>query len=830
MMGAEMNTVWLWTIASLRRRVAGTLLLTLLVGVTGGAVLAAAAGARRTSSAFPRMLAATGNDGVLVGSFGPGLLGFYKDVQALPGIADSGVYAGMALSPVTESGAAPLRGGVTLVSVDGRAGYTVSSVKVLEGRLPDPTKADQLLVDRASARAGHLRLGQRVPMRIFRGSEPKDPDHVRPDEGIRVEMTIVGVGVSADEIVPVTSGIGYTMFGTPALWKRYGDPTQLQFDGVFLLLKAGTDPQALHEQVVKVAARHPEAGGQALFDVESEKWVRAERAIRPQAAALALFALVAALVALLVLGQAMSRQIALEGLDLPVLRALGVTRRQMVLASLIRVALMSAAGAVIAVVIAIATSSFMPIGPARLAEPHPGMAINVSLLSLGGIGIIVAFIAWTIIPAWRSTSALAEGRWKPAASTSAIAEAVGRSGAPTSAAVGVRLALSPGRGRTAVPVRSAMLGTGLAVAALVGSLVFGSALNRMVTDPHAFGWNWDVMLDASFGVLPTSALDRLLTADVVAGWSGGVYGSANVSGKTVPAVGLDPRRGAIFPTMISGHPPRTGDEIVLGPRTLRQVHAAIGDTVEVRAASFDQDSAPTTKKKVVGSAVFPSLGRGTFAPTGLGDGVWVTGSVLADPEVAAQQGGVAAGDLYNFALVRFAPGKKSARAELARGLLAMPACRDQECLALAETKRRPADIANYARVRGTQLALAGLLFALAALTVAHTLVTAVRRRRADLAVMKTLGFSRGQLSSMIAWQATTYALVACLIGIPAGVALGRWAWITFAGELGVPPNVRVPLFSVLMPLGATLLLANLAAALPARTAGRVRPALVLRAE
>ena len=202
---------------------------------------------------------------------------------------------------------------------------------------------------------------------------------------------------------------------------------------------------------------------------------------------------------------------------------------------------------------------------------------------------------------------------------------------------------------------------------------------------------------------------------------------------------------------------------------------------------------------------------------------------LAEPELVAQQGGRPE-DRYNFALVRLRPGSEVTRAALADALRAMPACADQDCAALASAQRRPADIANYARVRGTQFALAVLLFFLSALTVGHTLVTGVRRRYRDLAVMKTLGFSRRQLSAMVAWQASTHALIACVFGIPAGIALGRWAWITFAEELDVPAIVPVPLFSVLLPLGATFLLANLAAALPARTAGRVRPALVLRAE
>ena len=70
--------------------------------------------------------------------------------------------------------------------------------------------------------------------------------------------------------------------------------------------------------------------------------------------------------------------------------------------------------------------------------------------------------------------------------------------------------------------------------------------------------------------------------------------------------------------------------------------------------------------------------------------------------------------------------------------------------------------------------LAGLLALLAAAALAHLLVTSVRRRRRDLAILKSLGFVRGQVSAAVAWQATTVALLALAVGLPLGVALGRW--------------------------------------------------------
>ena len=117
---------------------------------------------------------------------------------------------------------------------------------------------------------------------------------------------------------------------------------------------------------------------------------------------------------------------------------------------------------------------------------------------------------------------------------------------------------------------------------------------------------------------------------------------------------------------------------------------------------------------------------------------------------------------------------------------------------------------------------------MAAGTLAHTLASSTRRRRHDLAIPKSLGFLRRQVRHAVGWQATTTAAIALLIGLPAGVAGGRWAWRLFAAQLGVLPEPAMPLTTILIAIPSALALANLIAAAPARAAARTRPATVLR--
>jgi ABC-type lipoprotein release transport system permease subunit len=126
--------------------------------------------------------------------------------------------------------------------------------------------------------------------------------------------------------------------------------------------------------------------------------------------------------------------------------------------------------------------------------------------------------------------------------------------------------------------------------------------------------------------------------------------------------------------------------------------------------------------------------------------------------------------------------------------------------------------------------LGGTLAAGAVVALALTLVASVRRRRRDLALLKALGFTRRQIAAAVAWQSSLAVLIGTVLGVPLGVALGRFLWDVFAHEIHVVPAPTVPTVSIALIAVGALVLANVVATLPARAAARTPTALVLRAE
>ena len=144
--------------------------------------------------------------------------------------------------------------------------------------------------------------------------------------------------------------------------------------------------------------------------------------------------------------------------------------------------------------------------------------------------------------------------------------------------------------------------------------------------------------------------------------------------------------------------------------------------------------------------------------------------------------------------------------------------------------QRPAEIVDYRTIGVTPTLLVSGL-ALGAITaLALVLIASVRQRRRDLALLKTIGFTERQLASAVAWQASVAALVGIVAGVPVGIVVGRWLWVLFAQQIYAVPEPTVPVFSLILIGVGTLLLANIAAAVPGRIAARTPTALMLRAE
>jgi hypothetical protein len=831
-----MGSTWLALRADLRVRWRAMAGLALLLGLIGGVVLTAAAGARRTDTAYPRLLQWARAAQVVVVPTGNGLpTAYFTALGRLPQVASmstTGLYQtvlptrpGRQLVPVD-----------TMSSPDRALGISADRVKILAGRPFSPRAAGQAMINQKLADAEHLRPGGLLHLLLIPNSpktgnpEPQlaSPLAFRVSAVVTFDTQIVpGVGTNAEPTALLSPPFTATAASRRA---SYGNQAGIR-------LRPGASMDRFVPAAAALAKRYPASGGKIDLISLSGATAATQRAIRPQAAALALFAGLAGLIALAVIVQLLSRQLTLDSAEFPVLRALGMTRGALVTLSLARTAVVTGAGGLIAVGTAIAASPLMPIGAARLAEPAPGIEVNLAILAAGFAVFALVPLAVLVPAAWgaaarpRGPLGLAE----PArvSRVSRLGSLLGGAGSVTGG-IGVRMAFEPGRGRTAVPVRSALVGTTVAVAAGLAAVVFGASLIGLVGTPHRYGQNWAQVLDLGFGGVTTRFGAKVLAREPdLAGVAAGNYGQVSI-GRTqasVPAIGIDQVRGRDYLTLLAGRAPSAPDEIVLGAQTLRAVHRRVGQTVRVTVEqvvnppSYGRRASRTMR--IVGVAVFPSFSRGSFAATDLGSGAAVQAAVLS--ESSPQTGCAGRTTCYNFYLLRYRPGAH-ARADGARLQAAVTAagCPPGSCTVTAD--QRPSDIRNYTGVRDTPLLLGAVLALLAVATLIHVLLTSVRRRRPDLAVLKSLGLLPSQVLGTVLWQATALAAASLLVGLPLGVLAGRWAWVLFAGSAGVAPEANIPVTLVLAAIPVTLLLAIVIAAGPGWAAARVRPASVLRAE
>ena len=831
-----MATVWLALRADVRRRWPALLSLALLLGLIGGVVLTAAAGARRTDTAYPRLLSwANATEAQIIPEGNSTEADYFAALRRQPRIAAMttvGVYSAV----VSRSNQTNVN---VMSSMDGALGVTVDRVKLLAGRLYDPKTPGQAMVDQQLASIEHLTPGSTLRLYGVPSAASGAPEYTK---AVTLTYRVTAIVAFDDEIVPtgtnnaLPTALVSWPFAAPAVAAGLADGYEAA-----VRLTPDSSLAAFTAAAARLAKHYPDTTGNIITINLSDQVSATERAIRPEAVALAVFAGLAGLIALAVIGQLLSRQLALDAAEFPILRALGVRRPALITLSLARLGIVTVTGAIVAVAVAVAASPLMPIGPARLAEPHPGVEVNLAILGAGFAAIAVLPLAVLVPPAWRAA--------REAGGALGVAESAGRQSRPSRLAAaltragsvtggtGVAMAFEPGHGRTAVPVRSALAGSVIAVAALAAAAVFGASLIGLVSTPHDYGQNWVQEVDLNFGSAPGAGAVQMAKAiPSISGYAAGDYGQLTIDGAIVPAIGLDQLRGGGYLTLLAGRAPAAPGEIALGEQTLHAVGTHLGQTVQVTINQVSTGGPGVTHPmRIVGVAVLPAFSRGGFSPTGLGTGAVLPAGVLSSTVEAQSQTatlGCTKGEpCYNFFLLRYQPGADlAAAAAKITSVLRASGCPVGSCDVPAVADQRPGDIKNYASIRDTPLALAVVLAVLAVGTLAHVLLTGVRRRRRDLALLKTLGFTRRQVLGTVAWEASALAAVALLIGLPLGVVAGRWAWSLFANAAGVSAGATVPLATVLLAIPATLLAANLIAAAPGWEAARLRPAIVLRTE
>ncbi len=805
------------------------LALALLVGIAGGAVLAAVAGARRTDTAYSRLLADTESWDILVNpDRGTASALHSEEVERLPQVAEAGRVDGTALVTTNPMTVADFDGYGIVLAFGGGVGYSFGRPKILEGKMPDPRRAREVLINPLLAAQHHVGVGDLLHTLVLRNIDLERLGSgelttfaavraaIRRGEiGKPVTLRVTGIGLGPDDIVTDEGFADERMVLTPAFRRRYPAAAVPYWGEVVRLRHGAADIPAFRRAV---EALHPDEA--IAFQSTTNTSAKVDRAVRPEVGALSIFAIVIALTGLLVIGQALTRQTFLDSVDGPTVRALGGTRGQLFAVAMLRAGLVAFGGALVAVVVAVAASPLTPIGIARTAEPDPGIAFDGAVLGLGFVGLLSITLALAAVPAWRYSGLRAE---RDATRPSRLAAALAGFGAPPSAGVGVRMALEPGRGRSAVPVRTTIVSAVLAISMVIGAFVIAASLDHLVDTPRLYGWNWDTQMavqgnDAAATAEARDGITHLLeAAPAVERWSTFSLSDLRLPGRSVPTVGVNTRRGEVFPTLVSGRIPVRDGEIALGERTLEQLGLSVGDDVVARANN-DQPS----RLHIVGRVVLP--GTGTYPgsdKTSLGEGAVVTQAALRrlGPHFHQNDFVVAFRD-------RASP---KARARIVSKARAIATTDDPEGFSVSGV-RKPSDVLSYERVRSTPIVLAIVLALLALATVAHALVTAVRRRRREFAMLETLGFTRRQVSASVAWQATTVAVIAMLVGVPLGIVLGRAGWTSLANDLGTLPEPVVPAIGIALAIPMVIALVNLVAYVPGRLASRVSPAVVLREE
>ncbi len=762
-----------------------------VAGVVGAVVVATLIGAQRTRTAMDRLVEAANYPTAQVRAYQPGPE--LDRIASLPEVAQRW------------DGVLPI--GRVLDTADWFypfAGYERPpghlEPLLVAGRLPDPDRAEEVLVTEGTARQEGYGVGDTVGMRVFttQDFERLFEETTADPSGPGFDLEIVG---AVRDPADLSLGSDKWFYGTPALARATEGTSPAR--ATYLWLHDGASADAFFEKAAAIA--NPSEGVVDIVDPRPELGRVADGPTRTLVVGLVGFAAVAAVAGAATLAQLAGRSLGRPLADQPTLVALGMTRHQRVSALVLPHLLSATVAGLVTVAGAVALSALFPIGALRIAEPHPGIEIHVTGLAVGAAGAALATLLLVGLVAWFRTGPAASARERRPLRASVLVARLTHLGAEPAAVVGARMATEPGRGRTAVPVRATLVGVTATVVGLVAIATFQHSVERTTTVPARFGVPADYTVEVARDDLD-AMVDDLEDWPEITAVGVPLSTALLLDGTYTYGHAIEPQRGEFPPPLLDGRAPDRPDELAAGPKLLRQLDLEIGDRVTVAGV----DGEAPLDFLLVGTTLAPTLQSDDYAGQ-----VWMTADglrrVLPEPEIMEVS-------------LRYAPGTD--RADVARRLdAAYPAGVTDE-----SPPPVPGPLVTLRDTDGLVRALGAFLtFLMLALT-ANALLAGVRNRAPDLAILRSLGFSSRQTNRSILWMSTTTVGIGLLVGIPLGLVLGAVVWRRVAGSLDLGGDMATPWSFLAVLTVAMLVAAGLLALIPSRRAARLRPVEVLRAE
>ena len=794
---------WYVARAALRRNWRGALALAVLLGALWGLALGVTIGARRTASAYPRMTRATkAVDIEVLPQLASGVTRLDPDaIRRLPGVDDFDVLDGYD-TVVNDAELTSANAAATYTSRYGAVPDRFERLALTSGRRPRQDRIDEAVVTPKFVERYGLKTGDRFTVTIM------DPRTL--GLGGREPMRIVGVGRMSDMVVKAEGLSVPTIIATSSFYKHFA--RFHAYEGELLRVKPGTDLEALKRRINALAPAE-----NIVFGTHAQRLGDVQRAIFPQIAALLVFATVLSLATLFGATQLIGQLLRVRARrQRAAMTGLGATESERAAGLRLSVLPPILLAAIVAIVSAVLLSPRFPVGVTRPIEVHPGTHVHWAGMIAGIVAPLVLLFIAVELTTRRATSEAGRASRR-------LRLGVFRSRSwPYGQARG--WSLRSGR---------MLAGAASASAFAVAALVVAAGMHSLVSTPSRFGWRWDVSLYAvpdlpipdardavasrRYEAAAEAMLAKLESATGLSGASVSRFGQVPVGAHKVlvPLIGFRRLHGDAIPAVLSGRLPERTGEIALGALVARSLHVGLGDTIDVG------DGSAATSLRVVGTVAVPSLG---FYPGSDAPRVGAVALVNLEQFAALQPPG---SDLH--ALVRFdrsvPHGQRHALIEKTLGVK-----EDGERLAIDDRVLRNVDVLALGAAQQTPLLLVGVMTFLALVLLVQALVSEVRRRRGELAVLSVLGAAPATLRRLVSSYAMIVVGVASVVGCVFGVVLGRLVWGGVTSSMGVAPGHVLPLRRLLIAVGGALALGWAAAWWPSRSVRRGRPAEVLRAE